>query len=255
MDTHCLYECDVFHRRVWPKRHEFLYKVFLFYFDIDSLAAIPEKVPFFGVNRAGLYSFWDRDHFQMVEGSPRANAEAFLREHGIQECPAKITLLSNARFLGYTFNPISIWYCWKADGSPLACIAEVGNTFGEHKPFLVPFDGKRFHSRATKHFYVSPFSELDEAFDFRFECPGERLAVWIDDYRGDERVLMSSLTGVRKELSSLGLLALTAQYPFITLKVIVLIYWQAFRLWVKRLPYIRKEANEEKQTGIFNPRK
>jgi uncharacterized protein len=190
-----------------------------------------------------------------VDGGPRANVEAFLASQGISERPARIGLLTNLRFLGYTFNPVSVWYCYRQDGSPLAAIAEVGNTFLELKPYLVPVVDGKFHARAVKHFYVSPFSALDLAFVFRFEVPGERLAVLIDDYRGEERILVSSLTGRRRPLTAGNLLALTARYPFITLKVITLIHWQALRLWLKGLPFIRKEDNPQMQTGVFNPRR
>ena len=249
-----LYECSVLHRRTWPKRHAFVYRIFLFCLDLDELGNFETGHPVFGVNEPALYSFRDEDHFRLVPGNARANAEAFLKKNGISERPASIRLLTNARFLGYTFNPISIWFCSRQDGSPLAAIAEVGNTFRELKPFLVPPEGKGFHLRAPKHFYVSPFSALDLEFDFRFEEPGARLAVYIDDYRGEERVLASALTGKQLPLTTANLLGLTAKYPFITLKVIALIHWQALRLWVKGLPYFRKEESADLQKDVFNRR-
>ncbi len=142
-----LYECTVMHRRLSPVRHEFVYRVFLFALDVDELPAIAAQVPLFGHNEPAPYAFYDRDHFQMVPGSSaRTNAEAYLANQGIPEKPARIVLLTNARTFGYVFNPISIWYCYRADGSPLAAIAEVGNTFGEIKPYLVPVAGKLFTS-------------------------------------------------------------------------------------------------------------
>jgi DUF1365 family protein len=90
--------------------------------------------------------------------------------------------------LGYTFNPISIFFCFDDENRPLTSVVQVGNTFGELKPYLVPLDdsGRGFHIRVPKNYYVSPFSELDLAFDFRFELPGQRLRIAIDDYRGEE---------------------------------------------------------------------
>jgi hypothetical protein len=249
----CLYECRVFHRRLHPKQHEFLYRIFLFGVDLDELDRLSRAVPLLAINRSGLYSLRDADHFQMVPGGLRANAEAFLASQGITEKPARILLLTNARFLGYTFNPISIWFCSRADGGPLAAIAEVGNTFGELKPYLVPTEACGFHVRTPKQYYVSPYSELDLEFDFRFDVPGERLGVWIDDYKGEERVLVSSLAGERRPLTTATLARFTLKYPFITLKVIGLIHWQALRLWLKRIPFIRKEANPAQQTGVYRP--
>lgn len=247
----CLYECSVMHRRLKPKVHEFVYRIFLFALDLDELPAASAKVRLLTHNRRGLYSFWDQDHFRLTDGSARENAEVFLRSNGIEEKPARILLLTNARVLGYTFNPISIWFCFRADGSPLAAIAEVGNTFRELKPYLVPFQNGVFHLRAPKHFYVSPFSGLDLEFDFRFDPPGERLNVHIDDYEGPERTLLSVLTGKRCALTSGNLLRFTIKYPLITLKVITLIHWHALLLWAKRIPFHRKEAHPDKQRGVF----
>lgn len=241
------------HRRLVPLRNEFVYRIFLFAIDIDELPELARRVPIFHHNEPGLYTFRDDDHFPLVPGNARANAEAFLASNGIDEKPARILLLTNARFLGYTFNPISIWFCQRADGSPIAAIAEVGNTFGEQKPFLVPFKDSVFHLRTPKHFYVSPFSELDLEFDFRFEIPGDRLAVWIDDYKGPEKTLISTLTGRRVELTTANLLALTFKYPFITLKTIGLIHWHALLLWLKRAPFHFKEANPHLQKDVLRP--
>jgi len=249
-----LYTGPVFHRRLWPKTHEFLYRIFLFALDIDRIEEISS--PLIGVERNRLYSFFAKDHFQAVPGgTPRENAEAFLSSKGITRKPSRITLLTNLRFLGYTFNPISVWFCEDESGEPIAAIAEVGNTFGELKPFLVPWSGKTFESRQTKEFYVSPFSELDFEFHFRFHPLDERLGVYIDEYRKKEKILISSLTGTRQRLTTTSLLQSTARFPFITLKVITLIHWQALKLWAKRIPFVTKEANPDQQTNLYNPKK
>lgn len=251
----CLYECQVMHRRLSPKRNEFLYRIFLFALDLDEMSEVTGRVRLLRHNQAGLYSFRDADHFQLIPGTARENAEAFLDQNGIAEKPARIVLLTNLRVLGYTFNPISVWYCYRADGSPLAAIAEVGNTFGELKPYLVPLVNGKFHLRTLKHFYVSPFSDLDQEFDFRFELLGDQLAVHIDDYKGAEKTLISVLTGKRVELTTARLFAFTFKYPLITLKVIGLIHWHAFLLWLKQVPFHRKEAHPELQTGVLRPHK
>ncbi|MCX7868483.1 MAG: DUF1365 domain-containing protein [Terrimicrobiaceae bacterium] len=249
----CVYECDVWHRRLWPREHEFVYRVFLFAFDLDEVAARAPGSWLLGINRPGLYSLQNRDHFGASNASLRERAESFLRANGVDERPSRILLLTNARFLGYTFNPISVWFCEGAGGSPLGAIAEVGNTFGELKPFFVPPSSGGFHLRAPKHFYVSPFSDLDWEFEFRFARPGGRLGVWIDVFRSGDKALASSLTGRKLPLRTSVLLAQTARFPFITLKVISLIHWQALRLWLKRVPFHRKEEKPELQQGVFRP--
>ena len=253
MNASCLYECTVIHRRLQPRRHEFIYRIFLFYLDLDELPALSEKIPFFSVNAPNLYSLRDEDYFQYSSQGIRKNLELFLETQGLFIRPSRIRLLTLPRFLGYTFNPISIFFCFDADEKPLTSVIQVGNTFGELKPFLVPLtaDSRGFQIRVPKNYYVSPFSSLDLAFDFNFEMPGRKLCIAIDNYQGDEKILLSTLTGESVELSGSNLTWLTLKYPLVTLKVIFLIHWEAMRLFLKRVPFRMKEAEPEKQQGAF----
>ena len=249
----CLYECTVMHRRLSPKRHEFAYRIFLFYLDLDELAEISNRIPFFSLNEPNIYALRNEDYFQFHSRGLRANLESFLETQGLNQRPTRIRLLTLPRFLGYTFNPISIFFCFDENGRPLTSVVQVGNTFGELKPYLVPWDPdtRGFHIRVPKNYYVSPFSPLDLEFDFRFDQPSERLRIAIDDFQGEEKVLISSLTGQRVELTPSNLALLSIKYPLITLKVIFLIHWEAFRMWCKRIPHRRKEADPDLQQGAF----
>jgi DUF1365 family protein len=133
----------------------------------------------------------------------------------------------------------------------------VGNTFREMKPYLLraPSAPRTFHLITPKLFYVSPYSALDLHFDFKLKIPGERLDIHIDDRSGPAgpQVLLSALTGRRCPLTTSRLLWLTLKFPLITLKVIFLIHWQAFRLWLRKLPFHRKSANPQLQQGVYHP--
>jgi len=252
----CLYECTVFHRRFAPKKHEFLYRVFYFLLDLDELGEFDRTLRLFRVNRPGLYTFRDADHITHGEATAKENILRYLGEQGVDVPVGKILLLTLPRILGHIFNPISVFFCLDSEGKPLAAVAEVGNTFGEWKPYLVPVTQEgRFSLRTVKHFYVSPFSDLDLEFDFRFDLPGDRIRLLIDDYRGEEKELMSTLTGNRVPLSDATLLRFTLQYPLLTLKVILGIHWEALRIWLKGVTARRKEAQPELQRGVHRPHK
>ncbi len=110
-----------------------------------------------------------------------------------------------------------------------------------------------FRLRVPKHFYVSPFSDVDVAFDFTLRVPGDRLSIQIDDYVGAERSLTSTLAGPRRELTTARLAWFTLKYPLLTVRIIALIHWHAFRLWWKKLPWFAKAARPADQRDLYRP--
>lgn len=257
-----LYECRVMHHRLAPKEHRFEYGIFLWSLDIDELDELSARLRLFARNSRGLYSFHDDDH-SAGSGKKgcgvRAGLEAWLRTRGVRLPEgSRIRLVTMPRVFGYVFNPVSFYFVEEADGTPLFSVAEVGNTFGEQKTYMVPRDEKEhakgFRAVVPKHFYVSPFSDLDVRFDFKLATPGETLRLSVNDVTGDgETMLVSLVTGQRRDLTDRELARLTLRYPLVTLRVIGLIHWNALRLWWKKVPYHAKAANPGLQRDVSNP--
>lgn len=254
-----LYECRVMHHRFAPKVHHFRYGIFMFALDLDEIDAVAARIPFFSRNRANVYTFRDRDHLTLPgleAAGVKANVVAWLRQQGVAfPGDGRIMLVTLPRVLGYVFNPVSFYFCFDAAGVPRCAIAEVGNTFGEMKPYLIADrapDGV-FRRVTPKHFYVSPFFDLNVTFDFRLGVPGDRLDIRIDDRDGDERVLVTSLTGRRAPLTTARLVRCTLKHPLVTLKVIGLIHAHAVALWLKRVPWHRKAESTGQQRGVLKP--
>jgi len=264
-----LYECGVMHHRFSPRAHRFAYRIFMAAIDLDELPVLSRGIPFLSVNRRNLYSFREDDYLPTdgprhngpaAAGPPAAGlkdrALAFLRAHGVDLAGGRIVLLTLPRVAGYLFNPVSFYFCHDAAGRPVATIVEVTNTFREVKPYFLGPErlvGDTFAARVPKHFYVSPFSGLDVAFDFHLRSPGEELAIRIDDFQGNERTLASALTGHRRPLTAARLAWYTLKYPFITLRIIFLIHLHALRLHLKRVPWFAKAARPADQRELYRP--
>jgi DUF1365 family protein len=157
--------------------------------------------------------------------------------------------------LGYGFNPVSFFYVYSQAGEPLAAVAEVVNTFREMKLYALETMGGDglWQRRVAKNFYVSPFSDPGMEFDFKLGIPGDKWRVNIDDYAGDERILLSAVRGEQRQLSSARLVWYAFKYPLLSLRIIGLIHWHAFLLWWRRVPFFRKSERLEVQQEVMRP--
>jgi uncharacterized protein len=248
------------HHRLQPKKHRFNYNVFMFYIDVDEVNVLKKKLWMFSVNRFNFFSLRDDEHLQLPLEKPdkskniREQITIYLKQNDVELGKGRIMLLTNLNVLGYNFNPVSFYFCYDENNEPLCCIAEIGNTFGEMKPFLLgkeQLNENKYHLNTVKYFYVSPFIDHDTNFDFNLAIPGEKLNIRIDDYKKEERFFISTLTGTRKQLNNRNLFLYSVRFPFITLKIITLIHWNAILLWMKKIPFHKKSANQDLQKDVY----
>lgn len=243
-----LYVGSVMHHRVKPVRHRLSYRVFSLLADLDELPRLDRELRLFAHNRFGLLGFRDRD-FGPLGGMGLGGmgtdlkgwAEGQLAAAGI-EGGGPVRLLCFPRMLGFVFNPLSVWFCHRRDGSLAAIIHEVSNTFGQRHAYLIPAaagpDGL-VRQRCDKGFYVSPFMEMETAYHFRIRPPGglagEPMAVSIRQTDAEGPVLHAALTARRVELTDGAILRAWARHPLMTAKVVAGIHWEALHLWRKGL--------------------
>lgn len=241
------------HHRLEPLKNRFVYRIFMFHIDLDELETLNSSLRLFSVNRFNIFSLRDSDHMQFGKGSIKENVLEYLRQNGVSIPGGRVSLVTNLRMFGYVFNPVSFNYCYDAAGTPVCAVPEVGNTFGELKPYLLREEDRTengFRKLVQKFFYVSPFIELDTTFDFDLGLPGEKLHVTINDHQNGKKFFLSTVTGIRKELTDARLLWYVFRFPFITLQVITLIHWQALKLYLRKLPFLRKTDHPELQKEI-----
>jgi uncharacterized protein len=228
-----LYAGVVSHARLKPRPHSLRYRVFMLLLDLDELTALDRALRLFGHNRFSLIGFHEADHMPGRGQGLKARVEAQLREAGLDTGGA-IRLLCMPRIMSGVFNPISVYFCHRRDGTLSAMLYEVRNTFGERHGYLIPAtDGPLVRQACRKAFYVSPFMDMNLAYAFRILTPEDSVAVAVDvnDLAGP--VLRAAFTGAREELSDKVLLRAWLTHPMMTLGVMAAIHWEALKIWLK----------------------
>ncbi len=237
-----LYIGRVVHRRFRPKRHMLSYRVFSLLLDLDELAELDLRLRLFGLDRWWPVAFHAKDHGD-GRADLRSYVEEVLRDSGLDFRPDRIALLCYPRLFGYAFNPLSVYYCYDEDGEVRAVLYEVNNTFGERHSYLIPADGDargRVRQRCRKRFYVSPFMEVEGDYDFELILPGDRVKVGVDLSRNGDLMLRASFTGLAEPLNDGKIVKAVIRLPFMAVKVMTGIHWEALKLWLKRIPITRK---------------
>ncbi|MCP3400293.1 DUF1365 domain-containing protein [Bradyrhizobium sp. CCGB20] len=232
----CLYTGRVVHRRFAPRTHQLRYRVFWMLLDLNDVDDLSKRVKFFSRNRFNLASFFDADHGDGSGVPLLTQAQTLLRRAGCQTDRIAIKLLCMPRILGYGFNPLSVYFCLRIDGSLEAIIYEVHNTFGERHSYVMPVHGAAtefIEQHCPKEFYVSPFLGMDMSYAFRVRPPGLQVEVSIHGKQNDRTVIAASLSGTRHELTDRALIKAFAGHPLLTLKVIAGIHWHALRMVLK----------------------
>ena len=247
-----LYIGEVMHARLKPVGHRFYYRVMSLLIDLDQLDVADRQSPLFGVNRIALYSFNEADHGDRDGSCLRAYAQRLATEHGIDLTGGRVLLLCYPRLLGYVFNPLSVYFCYRAAGEIALLIYEVRNTFGEIHAYVLPVRDNEvsaagIRQEQDKRFFVSPFVEMDMRYHFRVLPPGRSVKLRILETDNEGPLLAATFVGRRRALTTRALLSSLVTFPLATVKVIAAIHWEALRLWLKGVRLVRrgcKDADE-----------
>lgn len=256
--TSSVYQCTVTHARRTPVHSRFRHSVAWYLIDLDELPRLERDLaPIFGVD-AGRRRFVTLDtmrHLITEEGaSPRERLANCLTRLGVPEITlGRVLLFTNLGVAGYTFAPVSLWFCHDTDDALQAIVVEVNNTYGEQHPYVLRAadrDGSgRWRARFTKQFHVSPFHDLDMDYDIDILPPtpsgdaprGEPIRLIVRaSYRDGRPPFTAAIMGTREPLTRRALLRMQLRYPLLPQRVIALIHLHALGLWLKRVRFHRK---------------
>ena len=237
---------EVRHTRLKPAVNAFNYPTYFLMLPLRSLHQNGDGA--LARNRRAALSFFDRDH---GEGGDDCLAwvDALLAREGITDATGEVWLHTYPRVFGHTFKPVSFWYCHNAAGALRAIVVEVNNTFGERHCYLLDHPRYGRELQAVKVFHVSPFCTLEGGYRFRFmrsAHDGVEKTVARIDYDDDAGPLLeTSVSGTLEPLTPASMRKALWRYPAMTFGLIARIHWQAFRLWRKHVPFIRKPQPPE----------
>lgn len=253
---------QVRHRRLRPVRNAFAYATYFLMLPMRSLkreAATAPQRKGWRINQPGAISFFETDHGDgraPEQGGALAWLDELLHSEGIVDATGEAWLHCYPRVLGFTFKPVSFWYCHRAPddqgGALRAIVVEVNNTFGERHCYLLDAPAYGQELRASKVFHVSPFCQVGGHYRFRFmrtqQGGVEKTVARIDYCEGEDAsatnpvLLETSVSGTLEPITPQALRRAFWRYPAMTLGVVLHIHMQALRLWVKKVPFFRKPA-------------
>lgn len=237
-----LYYGPVEHQRYKPIPHLFIYDVGYFFIDLDKVDET-FNIPFlFSTGPVSVLSFRRKNYLGDKTKPLKECVQQLIFSKTGETHKGPIKLLTNISYFGFCFNPVSFYYCYNESGTGLQYIvAEVTNTpWSERHQHVLRFEGQKKNTYTLKKdFHVSPFMPMEIDYTWVFNSPDKDLYVLMQNRFAGEKDLMfdASLKLTRKTLNLKNVLTLILKSPLVSFKPTLLIYWQAVRLWIKKVPF------------------
>lgn len=231
---------SVSHVRRTPVRNAFEHPHYQWLVDVDALPRLPWPVRL-------VAGFDARDHLDRgrLGGGTRGDLSRWLAARGVTLDPDdRVLMLAHARVFGHVFDPLTVFWCLRPDGSPRAVVLEVHNTYGERHAYLVDVD-ENGRAEVDKDFYVSPFNDTSGRYAVALRLTPDQVRLSVALEREGDRVMTAVTTGRPRPATTRSVLRTAGRHLFMTQRVSLLIRWHGVRLWLRRLPVLPRPPHSE----------
>jgi DUF1365 family protein len=224
----------------------------MLYLDLDEQQLLLGLSPLLGATRLAPLSWRETDYLPAWtrRGIPLKDAVREVVAKALGQAPCgPIHLLTQPRSWGISFNPVSFYFCHDSDGLLAAIVLEVRNTpWRERFHYVLSvLPGQPRQFSVSKQFHVSPFLPMDMQYHMRFHIDGAHVRIHMENHREEQKVFEADLALQRKPLDAAALRRHVLAFPWMSLRTLSAIYWQAMCLLLKRTPLFAHTTRQSSQ--------
>ena len=243
---------SVFHKRIYPYNHQFKYKTVSALINLDELDII-NKLFLFSVNSFNLFSFFFKDHGERNDNNPKYFILKNITKKFNDKTKYTIYLYCTPSFFGYVFNPISIYLCKDKKNKIKYVCYEVKNTHHEQHCYLIKIkkNSEKIYSQLQKKFYVSPFLQMNLKYKFYLFNKKNIFLLNIDVYKKNQIILKTGISSKTVALNNMTLIYYFIKNLFFAQKVIILIHYQAIKIFIKQKTFFSKPQKNNDTVSFY----